>query len=35
MIQPKVIVAGCMVQKFSEEIRQRYPGVHALIGSGM
>jgi ribosomal protein S12 methylthiotransferase len=30
----KVIVAGCMVQKHSDEIRQAFPEVHYMIGSG-
>ncbi len=30
----KVIVAGCMVQKFGEEIRNQFPGVHYFLGSG-
>lgn len=30
----KVIVAGCMVQKHSEEIRQVFPEVHYMLGSG-
>lgn len=30
----KVIVAGCMVQKFGEEIRKQFPGVHYFLGSG-
>jgi ribosomal protein S12 methylthiotransferase len=30
----KVIVAGCMVQKFGPEIRERFTGVHYFLGSG-
>lgn len=30
----KVIVAGCMVQKYGTEIRSRFPDVHAFLGSG-
>ncbi len=30
----KVIVAGCMVQKFGPEIRSRFPQVHYFLGSG-
>ncbi|MGR3912212.1 MAG: 30S ribosomal protein S12 methylthiotransferase RimO [Candidatus Rhabdochlamydia sp.] len=30
----KVIVAGCMVQKYGPEIRQRFPEVHYFLGSG-
>jgi ribosomal protein S12 methylthiotransferase len=30
----KVIVAGCMVQKYGAEIRSRFPDVHAFLGSG-
>lgn len=30
----KVIVAGCMVQKFGPEIRERFPQVHYFLGSG-
>lgn len=30
----KVIVAGCMVQKHSHEIKERFPQVHYLLGSG-
>src|SRR5262249_21150046 len=30
----KVIVAGCMVQKFGEEIRKQFPSVHYFLGSG-
>ena len=30
----KVIVAGCMVQKFGPEIRSRFPAVHYFLGSG-
>lgn len=30
----KVIVAGCMVQKHSEEIRAVFPEVHYMLGSG-
>lgn len=30
----KVIVAGCMVQKYGPEIRERFPEVHYFLGSG-
>lgn len=30
----KVIVAGCMVQKHSHEIKEKFPQVHYLLGSG-
>jgi ribosomal protein S12 methylthiotransferase len=30
----KVIVAGCMVQKYGPEIRSRFPEVHYFLGSG-
>jgi ribosomal protein S12 methylthiotransferase len=30
----KLIVAGCMVQKCGEEIRQSFPEVHYFLGSG-
>jgi len=30
----KVIVAGCMVQKHSGEIKEKFPDVHYLLGSG-
>lgn len=30
----KVIVAGCMVQKHKDEIKERFPDVHYFIGSG-
>lgn len=30
----KVIVAGCMVQKHSEELKSHFPQIHYLIGSG-
>lgn len=30
----KVIVAGCMVQKYGPEIRSRFPSVHYFLGSG-
>ncbi len=30
----KVIVVGCMVQKHRELIEERFPGVHAYLGSG-
>lgn len=30
----KVIVAGCMVQKCSAEIKSRFPDIHYLVGSG-
>lgn len=30
----KVIVAGCMVQKYGPEIRSRFPLVHYFLGSG-
>ena len=30
----KVIVAGCMVQKFGDDVRNQFPGVHYFLGSG-
>lgn len=30
----KVIVAGCMVQKHSGELKERFPKIHYLLGSG-
>lgn len=30
----KVIVAGCMVQKHSGQIKERFPEIHYLLGSG-
>jgi ribosomal protein S12 methylthiotransferase len=30
----KVIVAGCMVQKHSGELRERFPNIHYMLGSG-
>lgn len=30
----KVIVAGCMVQKHKEEIKEQFPDVHYYLGSG-
>ncbi|MBS3904152.1 MAG: 30S ribosomal protein S12 methylthiotransferase RimO [Simkania sp.] len=30
----KVVVAGCMVQKFGDEVRDKFPGVHYFLGSG-
>ncbi len=30
----KVIVAGCMVQKHGGELRERFPKIHYLLGSG-
>jgi ribosomal protein S12 methylthiotransferase len=30
----KVIVTGCMVQKHSAEIKEKFPGVHYFLGSG-
>ncbi len=30
----KVIVAGCMVQKHSGELKERFPQIHYLLGSG-
>lgn len=30
----KVIVAGCMVQKYSQDIKDKFPDVHYLLGSG-
>jgi ribosomal protein S12 methylthiotransferase len=30
----KVIVAGCMVQKYGPGIEERFPGVHYFLGSG-
>jgi len=32
--EAKVIVAGCMVQKHSAEIKQVFPEVHYMLGSG-
>jgi ribosomal protein S12 methylthiotransferase len=30
----KVIVAGCMVQKHSGELKERFPNIHYMLGSG-
>ncbi len=30
----KVVVAGCMVQKFGDEVKTKFPGVHYFLGSG-
>jgi ribosomal protein S12 methylthiotransferase len=30
----KVIVAGCMVQKHSGELKDRFPNIHYMLGSG-
>lgn len=30
----KVIVAGCMVQKHSGELKERFPDIHYMLGSG-
>jgi len=30
----KVIVAGCMVQKHSGELKEKFPNIHYLLGSG-
>ncbi|HSX11199.1 MAG TPA: 30S ribosomal protein S12 methylthiotransferase RimO [Chlamydiales bacterium] len=30
----KVIVAGCMVQKHSGELKERFPHIHYMLGSG-
>jgi ribosomal protein S12 methylthiotransferase len=30
----KVVVAGCMVQKYGPEIKSRFPDVHYFLGSG-
>ncbi len=30
----KVVVAGCMVQKFGDELKARFPKVHYFLGSG-
>ena len=30
----KVVVAGCMVQKYGPEIKERFPDVHYFLGSG-
>jgi len=30
----KVIVAGCMVQKHSSELKERFPSIHYMLGSG-
>lgn len=32
--EAKVVVAGCMVQKHSSEIKELFPAVHYLLGSG-
>lgn len=30
----KVIVAGCMVQKHGEELKEKFPNIHYMLGSG-
>lgn len=30
----KIIVAGCMVQKHSHELKEKFPEIHYLLGSG-
>jgi ribosomal protein S12 methylthiotransferase len=30
----KIIVAGCMVQKHSGELKERFPDIHYMLGSG-
>ncbi len=30
----KIIVAGCMVQKYGDLLKERFPEIHAMIGSG-
>ncbi len=30
----KVIVAGCMVQKHGAELREKFPQIHSMLGSG-
>lgn len=30
----KVIVAGCMVQKHKDELKEQFPGIHYFLGSG-
>src|SRR3989344_6882598 len=32
--EAKVIVAGCMVQKHSEELKEKFPEIHYTLGSG-
>ncbi len=32
--EAKVIVAGCMVQKHSKELKEEFPDIHYLLGSG-
>jgi ribosomal protein S12 methylthiotransferase len=32
--EAKVIIAGCMVQKHSGELKERFPHIHYLLGSG-
>src|SRR5580700_10608576 len=32
--EAKVIVAGCMVQKHKEELREQFPDIHYFLGSG-
>jgi len=32
--EAKLIVAGCMAQKHSKELKERFPGVHYFLGSG-
>ncbi|QZA58845.1 30S ribosomal protein S12 methylthiotransferase RimO [Candidatus Rhabdochlamydia porcellionis] len=33
-IEAKVIVAGCMVQKHKEQLKERFPYIHYFLGSG-
>ncbi len=30
----KIIVAGCMVQKYSGELKEKFPNIHYMLGSG-
>jgi len=32
--EAKIIVAGCMVQKHSAELKEQFPDIHYLLGSG-
>lgn len=32
--EAKVIVAGCMVQKHSKELKEEFPDIHYMLGSG-
>jgi len=32
--EAKVVVAGCMVQLYSEQLRERFPEIHYFLGSG-